>query len=73
MRYNMEINYSQRYMALLQLWHMITKLPCKRTVTDGAFDITKELALTGSDKNDLENDNNYNSSEIKDKSNKTSK
>ena len=58
-------------MALPQLWQPERRTcPAKEQVRDGAFkniQLTKELALSGSAKDDLENNLNYESSEIDDK------
>ena len=60
-------------MTLPQLWQLERRtknLSWKEQVRDGAFkniQLTKELALSGSAKDDLENNLNYNSSEIDDK------
>ena len=58
-------------MALPQLWQLERRTcPVKEQVRDGAFkniQLTKELALSGSAKDDLENNLNYVSSEIDDK------
>ena len=58
-------------MTLPQLWQLERRTcPEKEQVRDGAFkniQLTKELALSGSAKDDLENNLNYVSSEIDDK------
>ena len=58
---------------LYHIWHLNEErrtCPAKEQVRDGAFkniQLTKELALSGSAKDDLENNLNYVSSEIDDK------
>ena len=71
MRGVMDINIAT-IMALPQLWHLNDErrtCPAKEQVRDAAFkniQLTKELALSGSAKDDLEYNLNYDSSDIDD-------